>query len=86
MDITRYVADKIKQFRTKCNLTQEEVAEALGLTPQTVSRYENGERTPPLDTILIFAQHYGTSLDYIARFTDVKIPYKRSENDVRNIK
>lgn len=63
MDITRYVADKIKQFRTKCNLTQEEVAEALGLTPQTVSRYENGERKTNQDILFQLCHLFHVSMN-----------------------
>lgn len=77
---------RLRELREDNDLTQEECAKIAYISKNSYIRYENGERTPPLDTILIFAQHYGTSLDYIARFTDVKIPYKRSENDVRNIK
>ena len=33
----------LKQFRRKNNLTQKELAQALGVTPTTLSKYENGE-------------------------------------------
>jgi len=63
MDISRYVADRIKYFRTKCNLTQEEVAEALNLTPQTVSRYENGERKTNQDILFQLCQLFHVSMN-----------------------
>ena len=35
----------------------------------TYIRYENGERIPPLDVIIKYAQHYNVSIDYIAGLT-----------------
>ena len=42
--ISRHVANKIKHFRNLRNMTQDDLAEKLNVSPQTVSRYENGER------------------------------------------
>ena len=44
MNINKYVGEKIKYFRNKRNITQDELAEKLGITYQSVSRYETGER------------------------------------------
>ena len=44
MDINKYIGEKIKYFRNKRNITQEELAEKLGTTYQSISRYETGDR------------------------------------------
>lgn len=41
-------SDVIMRLRTKAGLTQRQIAEALGITVQTVSNWENGVRTPKL--------------------------------------
>ncbi|MBS6396653.1 MAG: helix-turn-helix domain-containing protein [Clostridiales bacterium] len=43
--------DVLKSIRMKHNLTQEEMAEKLAVTRQAVSRWENGDSTPNIDTL-----------------------------------
>jgi len=42
---------KLKQLRQKRFLTQEELAEMAGLTPLSISRWENGKRKPRFKSI-----------------------------------
>ena len=41
-EIAKFVGNKIKNYRTKKNITQQELAEYLNTTSQTISRYESG--------------------------------------------
>lgn len=43
-DINQFIARKIKEFRQDRNLTQEELAKAIGVTQQQIERYENNKR------------------------------------------
>lgn len=43
---------KIAKFRKDLNLTQDDLAEKLFVSRQTVSKWENGERTPSIDVLL----------------------------------
>ena len=36
------ISDRIKEHRIKCGMTQAQLAEALGVTPQAVSKWEKG--------------------------------------------
>ena len=45
------VASKIKQAREQAGLTQAQLAEKVGTTPQNISQYERGIRNPKLETI-----------------------------------
>ncbi|MBR6242677.1 MAG: helix-turn-helix transcriptional regulator [Ruminococcus sp.] len=49
--------------KNKC--TQYELAEALGITQQEISRYERGETKAPINYIIDLAQYCGVSVDYI---------------------
>ena len=47
MDINKYIGNKIRNFREQKNLTQEEVAEYLNTTPQTISTTLSAFQTTP---------------------------------------
>lgn len=55
----------LKKLRTKKGLSQQAVADALGLSRSTLGNYEQGTRTPDLDTMSSFADFYGVTIDYL---------------------
>lgn len=68
---------RLRDLREDNDLTQEYCSKIAFISKNSYIRYENGERTPPLDIVKIFAEYYNTSIDYIAKLTDVKMPYKK---------
>ena len=68
---------RLKELREDNDLTQLECAKIAYISKNSYIRYENGERTPPLDAIKAFAEYYNTSIDYIAKLTDIKKPYPK---------
>lgn len=58
--------------RKKCGLTQEKVAEKLGVSRQTVSKWETGETIPDIYQSKKMAALYGVSLDELIEF-DVEL-------------
>ena len=57
------ISDNLKRLRQERNLTQEQVAERLGVTRQAVSGYESGRTRPDVDTLMRLAEIYGTDLN-----------------------
>ena len=68
---------RLRELREDNDLTQEFCAKIAFISKNSYIRYENGERTPPLDTVKLFAEYYNTSIDYIAKATDDTRPYKK---------
>lgn len=56
---------KLKRIRKHHDLSQEELAEQLGVTRQTVSRWEAGYSMPDIDRILLISQLFSVSTDYL---------------------
>ncbi len=57
------LADRIKEFRRRDGRTQEALANALGVTPQAVSRWEKGLCYPDMGMIPSIANVFGVSID-----------------------
>lgn len=58
------VGIKLQQLRKGRKLTQQELADKMGVTRATISNYEVGRRTPHLSELKRFAEFYGVGLDY----------------------
>lgn len=58
------IGRKLRTLRKGKKLTQQDVADRLGLVRATVSNYEVGKRTPHLSLLKKFAEFYGVTLDY----------------------
>ncbi|HPY83532.1 MAG TPA: helix-turn-helix transcriptional regulator [Ruminococcus flavefaciens] len=61
------LADKIIDLRKKAGLSQEELAEKLGVSRQSVSKWEGAQSTPDLNRILQLSQIFGVSTDYLLK-------------------
>lgn len=59
------IGKRIRERRKDLNLTQEQLARALGLTPQHISVIEQDKRTPSLSSLARLAKELGTTVDYL---------------------
>jgi len=60
--------DNLVQMRKILQLTQEDVAEKLGVTRQSVAKWEAGDSVPDLDKCKQLADIFGVSLDDLANY------------------
>lgn len=58
---------RLKMYRTQSGLTQEQLAEELGVSRQAVAKWERGESTPDLDSCVKLAELYGVTVDLLIR-------------------
>ena len=61
------LGEAIKEHRTRCKMTQEFVAEALGVSRQAVSKWENGTSDPSTSNLIALAKLYGISAEELLR-------------------
>ena len=57
--------ERLKALRKEKSITQEELAEVLGVSNRTVSRWENGRNMPDFDVLLQLAKFYNTDVNRI---------------------
>ncbi len=61
------LADKIMNLRKQQGMSQEELAHQLGISRQSVSKWESGASIPDLDKILKLSNLFGVSTDYLLK-------------------
>lgn len=67
------IGNKIMELRKKNNFSQEDLAEKVGVTRQTISKWELGETAPDLKQAKVLSQVFKVSLDELV------------DNDIKNI-
>ena len=67
-----YLAENLKKYRIMKDLTQEEVADYLNITPQSVSKWERGETYPDITLLPALANIFETSIDLLIGMDTVR--------------
>lgn len=63
--------ERLEQLRHNNNLTQQNVADILGVQREVYRRYEKGTRELPISCAVILADYYQVSLDYMVGAVDI---------------
>ncbi|MFB4213360.1 helix-turn-helix domain-containing protein [Shouchella sp. JSM 1781072] len=63
---------RVKELRKEHKTPQKEIADALGISPRAYRFYESGDRYPDFEGLLILADFYGVSLDYLAGRSELR--------------
>ena len=61
--VRKSLGEVIRDHRTRCGITQEFVAEQLGVSRQAVSKWENGTSEPTTSNLLALAKLFGVSAE-----------------------
>ena len=59
------VGKRIKDMRLEKGMSQQELGDLIGVTKVSICGYENGTRTPSLDTFCVLADIFETTTDYL---------------------
>lgn len=59
----RYLQDAMREVREEAGLSQDDIAEKMACSSQTIHRYESGKSIPPADALLLFAALTNTPLE-----------------------
>ena len=71
------LADRIQQLRKQKGISQEELADRVGVSRQAVSKWESAQSVPDLDKILLLSDYFEVTTDYLLGRTSVSKPYPR---------
>ena len=74
-----FIGETVKRVRRQRDLTQEEVAAHLGVSPQSVSKWERGEGYPDITMLPALANYFGVSVDELLGVGEIEKKEKYDE-------
>lgn len=66
--------ERLKQLRVKNNVTQQELADYIGVGRPSIAGYETKKKHPDYDKLKLIAQFFNVSTDYLLEITDICEP------------
>lgn len=57
--------ENLRILRAEAKMTQKQLAEAIGVSQQSINKYENHNIEPDIETLIRIADHFDTSVDYL---------------------
>lgn len=75
------LSEKLYALRKKSNLSQEQLAEQLGVSRQAISKWESGKAIPESDTLISISQYFHVTLDYLLKEDDAVLSEPSAEED-----
>ena len=73
-EVRRSLGEVLKEHRVRCKMTQEFVAESLGVSQQAVSKWETGTADPSTSNLLALAKLFGISAEELLRSVEQEGP------------
>lgn len=64
------IVNRVKELRTAAGMTQKALADQLGVTVSTVSKWEMGQRTPELERVFRMTLIFGVPIEEIVQRTE----------------
>lgn len=77
---------QIRKFRNERNLSQEELAERVLVSRQSVSNWENGKTYPDLKSLLLLGEVFGVSLDTLVKGDIERMKQEINEQELAGFK
>ena len=74
----RSLGEVLRDHRVRCKMTQEFVAESLGVSRQAVSKWETGTADPSTSNLLALAKLFGVSAEELLRSVEERVPEREN--------
>ena len=72
------IADRIQYLRKRKGISQEELADKIGVSRQAVSKWENGQSSPDIEKIILLSDFFNVTTDYLLKgITPITNPSKK---------
>ncbi len=78
------LSEKIIKLRRAAGMSQEELADRLGISRQAVSKWESEQSVPDIDKIILLSELFGVTTDYLLKDTEVQNSADRISDSILN--
>ena len=82
------LSEKLLNLRKANDLTQEQLAEKIGISRQSVSKWESGQAVPELDKIVALCELFNVTADYLLKPSEIDLLTAKTqllENQQKNL-
>ncbi len=62
----------LKKLRAEAGVSQQQLADVIGVSQQSINKYENHNVEPDISTLIALSDYFSTSVDYLIGNTDLK--------------
>lgn len=73
--------EKLKELRVNCRMTQDDIAELLGMSRTSFSKYENGAANPPLSVLRKLSAIYNVPIEYLIHDEFTTLTFNDGKDD-----
>ena len=79
------LGERIKNQRTRAGLSQERVAELVGVSRQSVTKWESGQSAPSTENLFKLAEIFGTTVDMLLDIPDEKNSQSTDQAQIKEL-
>lgn len=65
------MVENLKKLRAKKGISQQQLADVIGISQQSINKYENHNIEPDINTLISLADFFQTSVDYLIGHTEI---------------
>lgn len=62
------MVERLKELRTEFNISQQQLADVIGVSQQSINKYENHNVEPDIETLKAMANYFNVSIDYLVGY------------------
>lgn len=73
--------ERLYKLRTEKNISQEEFAEIMDVSRQSISKWETDKAYPEMTRLIFMSDYFGVTLDYLVKGMEEKAPVSDSKNE-----
>jgi len=77
------ISVRIQTLRKNRGISQEELADKIGVSRQAVSKWESEQSTPDIDKIILLSNYFDVTTDYLLKGVEPTADVPKNENDAR---